>query len=612
MSKIALQNFANLQNENTAIAALNSNNAKLTASIDDTLSRTGLTPNQMEVELDMNSNRIINLPEGISPTEPVRVGDFENVLGELQEALDILEGQTVTASVGANYSTKASVQAATISALVPFLWTAGYTAAGDGGRGLYIRRGAVQPSHQGKIQSLDGAWWELEEKYPNIIQFGALQGSDCSAAVSNAAAYCTAKNIGELKFPAGNWEMSVTLNVNQLTLLGQGHDTQIWNNSTGGPAIAFGDGTNSGSSNGIRDMFFAQKSGVVPNTFNKGIWLRKQSNFILSNIYMSPFPAALEDGIVIEQGCFQVELNFWSINNCLRDGLSVRDSSNIFAYSGESINHVRNGIALVDNAGIHFHRVEVGGCEVGWEITSQGGTQNQDYFFFHCLGDGNNHYNWQIDNLSTGHWTTCWGATQATLAHSDAAGWDITGANSKNLLFVNCEGVNNLGNGWQVHDIGTGMPSEIYWHNCTFGNADDTPYLGSPTNRGNGKSGTGYGITIQSSTKRFQIIGGVAAFNASGAASFGTQTQLVVRDLQGYNPQPISTPTPSGSPYTGPTNGPYTSTLYVSGGTVTAASVNGVPLLAGSSLSPFSLEIPPNGNYTITYSVAPNLLLYPK
>lgn len=38
----------------------------------------------------------------------------------------------------------------------------GYLAAGDGGAGLY-KKAVSEPSHAGKFQSEDGAWWELEE-----------------------------------------------------------------------------------------------------------------------------------------------------------------------------------------------------------------------------------------------------------------------------------------------------------------------------------------------------------------------------------------------------------------------------------------------------------------
>lgn len=79
--KITLTNLVNLQNETTAVAAINSNNAAITAAIDNTLSRDGTQPNQMGKPLDMNSNQIINLPNPITANSPLRLQDLETFIG---------------------------------------------------------------------------------------------------------------------------------------------------------------------------------------------------------------------------------------------------------------------------------------------------------------------------------------------------------------------------------------------------------------------------------------------------------------------------------------------------------------------------------------------------
>lgn len=75
--KITLQSVSSV--DNTLIAAINNNNATLTAAIDNTLSRDGTAPNQMKSVLDMNSNPIINIPFATSPTQPVALGQIANV-----------------------------------------------------------------------------------------------------------------------------------------------------------------------------------------------------------------------------------------------------------------------------------------------------------------------------------------------------------------------------------------------------------------------------------------------------------------------------------------------------------------------------------------------------
>lgn len=80
MTKVTLNNLANLQNEATAVSTINNNNDALEAASDNTLSRDGTAPNQMEAVLDMNSNPVINLPAPLSDEEPVRLIDLQNYI----------------------------------------------------------------------------------------------------------------------------------------------------------------------------------------------------------------------------------------------------------------------------------------------------------------------------------------------------------------------------------------------------------------------------------------------------------------------------------------------------------------------------------------------------
>lgn len=79
MVKITLTDLANLQNENTAVTTINDNSAAIETAIENTLSRDGTSPNQMESNLDMNSFHILNLPEPSSDTDPIRRIDLTNV-----------------------------------------------------------------------------------------------------------------------------------------------------------------------------------------------------------------------------------------------------------------------------------------------------------------------------------------------------------------------------------------------------------------------------------------------------------------------------------------------------------------------------------------------------
>lgn len=79
MTKITLTDLVSLQNETTAVNAINDNNAVLESALDNTISRDGTSPNQMTANLDMNSNHILNLPAPISADEPVRLTDIQDL-----------------------------------------------------------------------------------------------------------------------------------------------------------------------------------------------------------------------------------------------------------------------------------------------------------------------------------------------------------------------------------------------------------------------------------------------------------------------------------------------------------------------------------------------------
>jgi hypothetical protein len=81
MSKITLSTVSELQAFPSAAANINSNSDILEAAIDNTLSRDGTNPNSMNANLDMNSNRILNLPTPVSNLEPARLVDLETLTG---------------------------------------------------------------------------------------------------------------------------------------------------------------------------------------------------------------------------------------------------------------------------------------------------------------------------------------------------------------------------------------------------------------------------------------------------------------------------------------------------------------------------------------------------
>lgn len=75
---VTLANVGNLIDTTTAQTTINNNNAAIVTAFDSALDTSG---DQMEGNLDMNSNRILNLPAPISNLEPARLVDLEVLTG---------------------------------------------------------------------------------------------------------------------------------------------------------------------------------------------------------------------------------------------------------------------------------------------------------------------------------------------------------------------------------------------------------------------------------------------------------------------------------------------------------------------------------------------------
>lgn len=105
MSKLTLTNLADLQNETTAVNAVNANNVATTTAVENTLSRDGTAPNTMGAVLDMNSNHIINLPAPVGTSEPLRLQDAALITGGTFTPLPVggTTNQTLKKNSNTNY-----------------------------------------------------------------------------------------------------------------------------------------------------------------------------------------------------------------------------------------------------------------------------------------------------------------------------------------------------------------------------------------------------------------------------------------------------------------------------------------------------------------------------
>ena len=96
------------------------------------------------------------------------------------------------------HDSKVALQAAIVPVGIDQVFLRGYGGAGDGGAAHY-KRAPSEPSHPGKIQSADGAWWEIDEALLNVAMFGA------GGAAFQAAVDTLPGNGGRIVVPAGDY-----------------------------------------------------------------------------------------------------------------------------------------------------------------------------------------------------------------------------------------------------------------------------------------------------------------------------------------------------------------------------------------------------------------------
>lgn len=116
-------------------------------------------------------------------------------------------------TVQLDFPNKGAAVAATIPTIMSFIRLAGYGAPGDEGGAIYKKVGS-QPSHKGKLQSADGAWWELQGSIVTPQMFGAANDYSATAdqAFQDANDYLTAAHSGGMIWvPAGIYMQTGTI-----------------------------------------------------------------------------------------------------------------------------------------------------------------------------------------------------------------------------------------------------------------------------------------------------------------------------------------------------------------------------------------------------------------
>lgn len=131
------------------------------------------------------------------------------------------------------YDTVLNAIAATIPATQTFLRFSGYTTIGDGGDGLYKRQVSM-PSHMGRFQSADGAWWELISRDVSPEMFGCLGNNvtDDRANFQNCIDFVNSRGGGKIVLtPNKTYRIVINTGVTNIGLDVK-DDVEIWFNGS--------------------------------------------------------------------------------------------------------------------------------------------------------------------------------------------------------------------------------------------------------------------------------------------------------------------------------------------------------------------------------------------
>jgi hypothetical protein len=232
---------------------------------------------------------------------------------------------------------------------------------GDGGEALYVKV-TEQPAHPGKVQSLDGAWWELKTDHVVPHMFGAYgdwtpeNDRDDTQAFKDAIDYCTSFSLpGEawpmqrqgkvLHIPEGKYGISDTLGRGQAygmqSFIGEAQHASIivWNKRTPGH-IPFLDFDQYGENVQFRNIHtYVPPGATLPST-----WI-KTTKFLDHGFRVdgSYFYNA-EDSIIECGGCMNPNLVNWrceGTNNCIIKMTDIGNQPRTFQISNFTL-HARD------------------------------------------------------------------------------------------------------------------------------------------------------------------------------------------------------------------------------------------------------------------------------
>jgi hypothetical protein len=233
MAKLTLNNLTSLTNQTSAITTINNNNDAIETALENTLSRDGTSPNTMGASLDMNSNRILNLPEPTNDGEPLRLGDVPLVVvGSTITAPGSSTNNGIVTWVGTSAAQISSNSVTVVSGTnlsVPGTLTVGTSSTTSvrdrltSSRTYYVRRDG-NDSNSGLTNSSVGAFLTINGAYGFICNNLDLNGQNITVRVQGAS---VGDGIYNERITTRDWVGYAGSGFGQLTFVGENGTAEI-------------------------------------------------------------------------------------------------------------------------------------------------------------------------------------------------------------------------------------------------------------------------------------------------------------------------------------------------------------------------------------------------
>jgi hypothetical protein len=346
-----------------------------------------------------------------------------------------------------------------------------------------------------------------------------------------------------------------------------------------------------------------------------GLLVTKQGQCQFSDLATSQYPGQLYEGIVFDDVSQFSKVNI-QIQDCTHNGGVLRGCNDAYGVNMRSDANGNDGWLIADTRGLFFTNVTAyTNARYGWNLGTNGINNNTNHFYVNCVGDFSGSNNWQITHLTESVFTSSWASTQNNAAaNTFAVGFYLDGTEVRDVLFNGCLALYN-----NSHGVRVVRATNIKFNDLIAGN----------TTHGNGRSGAGNGIVVEANAVNVQfndcnsewntnygydvsplatgirINGGSIASNGSSQFAPGSvQSNCVVKNVSGWNPQMGAITTPS-VPASGDTVTNTTGmdcSVHILSGSVSAIYVAGAYAFNQTGVV---INLPAGQTIRIDYSSAP-------